>query len=177
MISAQRTNLENVLIFQLDHREDHRGSYTKLYSEEEYTKIIKEYTGETVKFIEDDIAFSMDHVGRGIHGDDRTWKLFTCFSGKLYMVVVNCDETSPNFGKWQHFILTRENGKQLLVPPKYGNAYQVLIGDSLLHYKQSCNYRGKTQQFTYKWDDPRFSIWWPIKNPILSLRDELGRVP
>ncbi len=177
MVTVSKTSLKDVLIFQLDHREDHRGTYTRLYYEEEYTALIKEHTGETVKFLEDDLAASSKHILRGIHGDNRTWKLFTCLFGKLYTVVVNCDENSPDFGKWQHFILTFENSRQLLVPPKYGNAYQVLSEQSSLHYKQSCFYRGKDQQFTYKWDDPRFNIWWPIKNPILSLRDELGRIP
>lgn len=177
MIIASKTSLQNVLLFQLDHHEDHRGTYTRLYHEEEYTRIILEHTGQTVKFLEDDFAFSYKPVLRGIHGDDRTWKLITCVSGKFYMVIVNCDQESQNFGKWQNFILTYENGKQLLIPPKYGNAYQILSEHAILHYKQSCLYRGKDQQFTYKWDDPRFNIFWPIKYPILSQRDELGYVP
>ena len=27
------------------------------------------------------------------------------------------------------------------------------------------------KQFTYKYDDSRLNIWWPIDNPILSQRD------
>jgi dTDP-4-dehydrorhamnose 3,5-epimerase len=113
---------------------------------------------------------------RGIHGDDRTWKLVTCLYGKFYIAVVNCDESSPNFGKWQSFVLTRENGKQVLIPPKYGHAYQVLSNQAVFNYKQSCYYKGMENQFTYKYDDPRFKIWWPIKNPIISIRDETGHV-
>lgn len=177
MVTVSKTSLKDVLLFQLDHREDHRGTYTRLYNEEEYTNIIQEQTGQNVKFLEDDYAASSKNVLRGIHGDDRTWKLISCLFGKFYMAIVNCDTESPDFGKWQHFILTYENGKQLLIPPKYGNAYQILSDHAVLHYKQSCLYKGKTQQFTYKWDDPRFNIWWPIKNPIVSRRDELGYVP
>ena len=177
MLTVSKTSLENVLLLQLDHREDHRGTYTRLYQTEEYTKIIKEYTGQKIEFLEDDFAASSRNVLRGIHGDDRTWKLITCLFGKFYIVIVNCKKDSSNFGKWQNFILTYENGKQLLVPPKHGNGYQILSSHAVLHYKQSCSYLGKTQQFTYKWNEPLFNIWWPIKNPILSLRDELGYVP
>ena len=177
MVTVSKTSLQNVLLFQLDHREDHRGTYTRLYHEEEYMAVIKENTGQVVEFLEDSFATSSRSVLRGIHGDDRTWKLVSCLFGKFYMVVVNCDENSLDFGKWQHFILTFENGRQLLIPPKYGVAHLILSDHVILHYKQSCFYRGKDQQFTYKWNDPRFNIWWPIKDPILSRRDELGRIP
>jgi dTDP-4-dehydrorhamnose 3,5-epimerase len=177
IITVAKTNLKNVLLFQLKHHEDHRGTYTRLCHRDDYRKIIKKQTGEDVEFIEDDYAYSSKHVLRGIHGDDRTWKLVTCLYGKFYIVVVNCSESSKDFGKWQKFILTRENGKQLLIPPNYGHAYQVLSDEAVFHYRQSSYYKGKTRQFTYKWDDPRFKIWWPVKNPILSQRDELGYVP
>jgi dTDP-4-dehydrorhamnose 3,5-epimerase len=175
--SVSKTTLKNVLLFQLNHHEDHRGTYTQLYHADDYRKIIKKQLKQDIEFVHDDFACSTKHVLRGIHGDDRTWKLVTCLYGKFYLVAVNCDESSPDFGKWEKFTLTKENGKQVLVPPKYGLAYQVLSDSAIFHYKQSAYYRGKTSQFTYRWDDPRFKIWWPIKNPILSQRDELGHVP
>jgi len=173
---VSKTNLENVLMFQLEHNEDHRGTYTQLYHKADYSEIIKKELGKEVEFLEDDFACSSKYVLRGIHGDDRTWKLVTCLSGKFYIVVVNCDEASPSFGKWQSFILTKENGKQVLVPPKHGHAYVVLSDNAVFHYKQSCAYQGMEKQFTYRYDDPKFKIWWPIKNPITSQRDERGYV-
>ena len=177
MLTVSKTDLKNVLLFQLEHHEDHRGSYTQLYRKDEYSSLIKEQTGQEVEFLEDDFACSSKNVLRGIHGDDRTWKLVTCLSGRFYIVIVNCDESSADFGKWQKFILTKENGKQLLIPPMHGHGYQVLSDNAVFHYKQSCYYEGMVNQFTYKWDDPRFNIWWPIKKPMTSQRDELGRVP
>lgn len=171
-----RTKLDNVLMFQLEHNEDHRGTYTQLYHKADYSEIIRKELGKEVEFLEDDFACSSKNVLRGIHGDDRTWKLVTCLSGKFYIVVVNCDQESINFGKWESFILTKENGKQVLIPPKHGHAYVVLSDNAVFHYKQSCAYQGMEKQFTYKYNDPRFNIWWPIKNPITSIRDEQGYV-
>lgn len=176
MIQVSKTKLDNVLLFQLTHFEDHRGTYTQLYHKADYEEIIKRELGKEVEFVEDDFAASSKHVLRGIHGDDRTWKLVTCLSGRFYIVVVNCDKDSENFGKWQNFILTKENGKQLLIPPKHGHGYLVLSENAVFNYKQSCYYQGMEKQFTYKYDDPRFKIWWPIKNPILSQRDEMGHI-
>jgi len=168
MIEVSQTKLDNVLLIKLDVFEDHRGEYVETYNEELYKK-----NGIDVKFVQDDISVSTKNVLRGIHGDSETWKLISCLYGKFYLVVVNCDVDSENFGKWQSFVLSDVNRSQVLVPPKYGNAHLILSEKAIFHYKQS-TYYDPTKQFTYKWDDPKFNIWWPIKNPILSQRDEVG---
>ena len=94
--------------------------------------------------------------------------------GRFYFVVVDCDKESANYGKWESFILSEENRYQVLVPPKYGNGHLALSDRIIFHYKQSAYYNPEGQ-FSYRFDDPRFNIWWPIKNPILSRRDEAGR--
>ena len=168
MIEVSETKLDNVLLIKLDVFEDHRGEYVETYSEELYRK-----NGIDVKFVQDDISVSTKNVLRGIHGDVETWKLISCLYGKFYFVVVNCDVDSENFGKWQSFVLSDVNRLQVLVPPKHGNAHLILSEKAIFHYKQS-TYYDPTKQFTYKWNDPKFNIWWPIKNPILSQRDEVG---
>ena len=176
MISVEKTKLKNVLVLKHFCFEDHRGTYEELYNKEEYTRIIKELTGHELEFLEDNIAKSSKHVLRGFHGDDRTWKLVTCLKGKFYIVVLNYDNDSPDFGKWQSFVTSAENKMQVLIPPKYGHAYLVMSDEAIFHYKQSCVYQGMKRQFTVQHNDSRFNIWWPVKNPITSLRDERGSV-
>jgi dTDP-4-dehydrorhamnose 3,5-epimerase len=163
------TNLDEVLLIELDVFEDYRGEYVELYNKAFYRERVAD-----IEFIQDDISISSRYVLRGIHGDPETWKLISCLYGKFYLVVVNCDTDSPSFGKWQSFVLSDVNRHQVLVPPMYGNAHLVLSDQAVFHYKQT-TYYDPTKQFTYKWDDPRFNIWWPIKAPILSMRDEVGR--
>lgn len=166
MIKVSKTNIEGVLLIKPDVFEDFRGQYVETYNEGLYKK-----NKVNVKFVQDDISVSLKNVLRGIHGDDLTWKLVSCLYGKLYQVVVNCDKNSKNFGKWQSFILSDKNRLQVLVPPKHGNSYLTLSRTSIFYYKQS-TYYNFSKQFTYKWNDPKFKIKWPIKNPILSQRDE-----
>jgi dTDP-4-dehydrorhamnose 3,5-epimerase len=163
-----KTELEGVLLVKPDVFEDFRGEYVETYNEEQYRK-----NGITVKFVEDDISVSLKHVLRGIHGDAETWKLISCLYGRFYLVVVNCDTSSENFGKWQSFVLSDRNRYQVLVPPKYGNGHLVLSERAIFHYKQS-TYYDPSRQFTYRWNDPKLNIWWPVKEPILSRRDEVG---
>lgn len=168
MFKTANTKLKDVLLIKPEVFEDHRGQFIELYNEEFYRQ-----NRIKVKFIQDDISISSKGVLRGIHGDKETWKLTSCLLGKLYLVIVNCDKNSSEFRKWQSFILSDKNRYQVLVPPKYGVAHLALSSKIILHYKQSTYYNPRNQ-FTYKWNDPKFKIWWPVKNPILSQRDELG---
>lgn len=169
MIKVRKTKLEGVLVVQPSVFRDFRGEYVETYNRDLYLS-----KGIKIKFIQDDISVSRRNVLRGIHGDNLTWKLISCLYGKFYFVVVNCDTQSKNFGKWQSFVLSDKNRVQILVPPKYGNAHLVLSEKAIFHYKQSTYYDPK-RQFTYKWDDPRFNIKWPVKQPILSVRDKEGK--
>jgi dTDP-4-dehydrorhamnose 3,5-epimerase len=169
MLKVEKIKLDGVLSIQLDAFEDHRGEYVETYNERDYHE-----AGIDVKFVQDDYSVSTKHVLRGLHGDAKTWKLITCPYGKLYLVVVNCIESSPDFGKWDAFVLSDKNHRQVLIPPNFGNGHLVLSDAAIFAYKQSAYYDAGTQ-FSYKWNDPRFNIWWPVNNPILSRRDEQGR--
>lgn len=166
---VEKTNLNGVLLIMPKIYEDFRGSYVETYNEEEYAA-----NGIPQHFVQDDISTSTQGVLRGLHGDAETWKLISCPYGRFYFVVANCDPNSPDFGKWQSFILSDENRHQVLVPPMYGNGHLILSEKAIFHYKQTTYYNPRGQ-FTYKWDDPRLGIWWPIKTPLLSRRDEEGR--
>ncbi len=182
MIKVQKTKLEGVLLFKLDPYEDFRGEYVETFNEKFYSEEIAKnlkgtiYAKETLnlKFVEDDISTGTKGVIKGIHGDSKIWKLVQCLFGKFYLVVLNYNPKSKDYGKWEGFTLSDKNRWQVLIPPMYGNGHLVLSDYDIYHYKQSAYY-DPTTQFTIKWDDPEFRIWWPIKNPILSLRDETGR--
>ena len=148
--------------------EDFRGAYVELYNDRLYRD-----AGIAVDFIQDDISTSSRHVLRVIHGDAGTWKLISCLQGKFYLMVVNGDPQSSQYGKWESFVLSDRNRLQVLVPPKFGNGHLVLSDEAIFHYKQSTEY-DRAGQFTILWNDPRFGFWWPVKRPLLSRRDELG---
>jgi dTDP-4-dehydrorhamnose 3,5-epimerase len=167
---VEKTKLDRVLLIKLDGFEDHRGEYLELYNEKKYQS-----QGIDIDFVEDDISIATRGVIKGIHGDSLTWKLISCLHGKFYLIVINYDKESEGFGQWESFVLSDRNKYQVLVPPKHGNGHLCLSEKSIFHYKQS-SYYDPSGQFTIKWNDPEFNIWWPVKNPILSQRDEVGRI-
>ncbi len=163
-----KTKLEGVLLIKPEVFEDFRGTFTETYNEKKYSE-----AGITAHFVEDDMSFSAKNVLRGIHVEHAT-KLVSCGYGRLYCVVVNCDEASPEFGKWESFILADRDRHQILVPPKHGVGHLVLSEWGMFHYKKSGYYDPATQG-SYRWNEPKFNISWPIKDPILSERDKAGK--
>jgi dTDP-4-dehydrorhamnose 3,5-epimerase len=59
----------------------------------------------------------------------------------------------------------------VLIPPKFGNGHLVLSETAMFHYKQTSTY-DRSSQFTLIWNDPALQLWWPVKHPIISRRDE-----
>ena len=179
MSTILKTKLEGVLLFKPNVFEDFRGEYVELFNENRYIKTIRKLLKKTVyekeanklSFVEDDISTGTKGVLKGIHGDNKTWKLVQCLFGKFYLVIVNNNPKSKDFGKWDSFTLSEKNRLQVLIPPLYGNGHLVLSDYDIYHYKQSSYYSPKTQ-FTIKWNDSKYKIWWPIKTPIVSQRDE-----
>ncbi|MDV7339033.1 dTDP-4-dehydrorhamnose 3,5-epimerase family protein [Terasakiella sp. A23] len=149
--------------------EDFRGEYIETYNERIYHE-----AGITQKFIQDDISLSSRHVLRGIHGDQETWKLISCLHGKFYIVVINNDPESDQYRQWEGHTLSAKNRQQLLIPPKFGNGHVILSEEAIFHYKQTSEYN-RAGQFTLIWNDPELDIFWPIENPILSLRDKFDK--
>ena len=162
----ENTKLDGVKLITLNKFDDFRGGYIETYNEKEYFE-----KGIDIKFVQDDISWSSKHVLRGVHGDEGTYKLISCLHGNFYFVVVNNDPTHPQYKQWESFSLNAEKPQQVLVPPKFGNGHLIMSEKAIFCYKQS-TYYDEYEQFTIKWNDPNYNMWWPVKNPIISQRDE-----
>lgn len=156
-----------VKIHQPDSFEDYRGELYTIFKQE-YNELI---------FNHDKVAISRQNVLRGLHGDDKSWKLITCLAGEIYLVVVDNRPESPNYLKWDSVVLTSKNKKSVLVPPMFANGHLVLSQEATFFYKWAYpgNYPDVQDQFSLNWNDPKLNIHWPIENPILSDRDKSSK--
>ena len=107
---------------------------------------------------------------RGLHGDNRTWKLVSCLYGSFYLIVVNNNKDSKQYRMYESFTLDDKDRKQVLIPPGFANGHLILSDLAIFHYKQN-TYYDRASQFTILWDDSNYNFSWPIDNPILSDRD------
>ena len=149
---------------------DNRGflftDYLDSYFKEEFTP--------SLNFVHSKNAYNNARVLRGIHGDFDSYKLVECLYGEIYQVVVDCREDSSTFLKHDSFILNHLDPEMILIPPGFGNAFLVKSDFAVYNYKLAYqgNYNDYDKQFTYKWNDKRINIDWPIKDPVLSNRDK-----
>lgn len=162
--------LDEVIIFTPSVNEDNRGTIFTTYNKDVYNQ----YLPSGLDFIHDKFAESKKDVLRGLHGDNKTWKLITCIYGEIFEVVVDMRPESPTYLKWDAFELSDKNKKQILVPPNFVNGYCVLSDFAVFHYKLAYGgeYFDVAQQMVVKWNDERLNINWPVKNPILQTRDK-----
>ena len=148
---------------------DHWGSIYSAYT----TDVFKEYFPKDIKFVHDKFVKSHKNVLRGLHGDDKTWKLVSCVYGEVFQVIVDCRTNSKTYMKSDSLIINNENKKMLLVPPGFANGFYVMSEIAVYYYKLAYKgaYNDFQDQFTLKWNDDRINLIWPTDNPILSSRD------
>ena len=106
-MGLKKTKLKNVYINKLTKFEDKRGYVIEYFTD----KRIKRFN---LKFIQDSFSISNKNVLRGLHGDNKTWKLLTVVFGKAYIIVANNDRYSLQFKEWISFNISDNNYYQIL---------------------------------------------------------------
>jgi dTDP-4-dehydrorhamnose 3,5-epimerase len=161
------------------------GTQVPVYSPSVY----REYRGEifttyhstdhpVTKLMPEDVnvhgRFSKSYKGvlRGLHYDNKTWKLVQALVGDIYLVVLDVREDSATYGKWESYIISEKTRDQVLVPPGFANGHFALT-DCVFHYNlfYQGDYVDENKQGVIRWNDSRFNIEWPSNAPILQARD------
>jgi dTDP-4-dehydrorhamnose 3,5-epimerase len=140
---------------------------------EERGNIYTVYSGAEIPdihFVQDKITKSHRGVIRGFHGDDKTWKLIGCLSGKIKLVTYGVDS-----GERSEYYLDGDSSTytSVLVPPRTLNAHQCLTKECIFYYKWSHFYEGPERQWSVYFDDPEIDPKWDNSHPlIVSDRDK-----
>ena len=145
---------------------DKRGFFKEIYK----NKILKK------KFIFDVMSYSKKGILRGLHIQTKfpQAKLITVTSGKIMDVAVDLRKNSKSFGKYYSTIISQDSDFSLFIPEGFAHGFLCLSQTCTINYKCS-EYRNKKSEKTLRWDDKQINIKWPVKNPILSLKDKNGK--
>jgi dTDP-4-dehydrorhamnose 3,5-epimerase len=148
---------------------DNRGFFMESYNKRLFIQFGIEYD-----FVQDNHSLSTEAgVIRGLHyqlNPKAQTKLVRVTAGAIYDVVVDIRQGSPTFGKWQGFILSAKNKRQLLVPKGFAHGFCTLVPNTEVQYKVD-EYYSVEHDRGIAWNDPALGIDWPITNPILSEKD------
>ena len=139
---------------------EHRGEISTTYHSDYYDRLIPvEERERGVQFKHDRYSKSEEGVLRGLHYDDKTWKMVSCLHGKIYLVVLDVrggnTTQNPQYGSWETYILSPSTQTQVLIPPGFANGHYVMEKNSIFYYKLA--YKGEfndvDKQQTIKWND------------------------
>ena len=171
IIAKQSDVLPEVKAFQADAFSDERGTIWTIWEKE--------------NILPDDLQFNLAKftkstkgVLRGLHGCFETWKYMSVPYGEVEFVVADVRKNSPNYLKWEKYVLSDKNHVGILVPPGFANAHLCISDECLYHYMMSYDgsYVEPHDQVVIQWNDPRLGINWNTKNPVLSARDKNSNI-
>ena len=96
---------------------------------------------------------------------------FRALQGEIFDVAVDIRTESPTFGKWVGEYLSDQNKRQLFIPAGFAHGYCVLSDTALVTYKCSTFYSPDDEKGIL-WNDPDLDIKWPMKDPLVSAKDQ-----
>lgn len=165
-----KTKLDGVVIIEPKVFGDHRGFFMESYNERQLAEF-----GYEFDFVQDNHSLSVEAgTLRGLHYQLQPMaqtKLVRVLAGAIYDVVLDLRKDSPTFGKWEGFILSADNKRQLLVPKGFAHGFCTLVPNTEVFYKVD-QYYSPEHDRGILWNDPALGIDWPCANPVLSEKDQ-----
>ena len=167
-MKVQSLAIPEVLLITRDRYADARGWFTELHNDTALRD-----AGFTVRFLQDNLSWSLPGVIRGLHLQygPAQGKLVTCLSGRIFDVAVDVRPNSPSYGQHVTAELSGENGDSLWIPPGFAHGFAVLGSDPALVLYKVDQPRSAEGERGVIWNDASVAIPWPIERPTLSERD------
>ena len=124
-------------------------------------------------FLQDNHSRSAKGVLRGLHFQlppKAMAKIVRCVRGRMFDVGIDLRKNSPTFKRHFGIELSEANKTMVFWPEGIAHGFYALEDCELLY--KSTNTFDKTLDANVAWNDPAFSIAWPIDGvPALSVRD------
>jgi dTDP-4-dehydrorhamnose 3,5-epimerase len=164
-----KTPLQDAYTIELERRGDDRGFFARMFCEKEFGA----HSLET-RFVQANNSLTANAgTLRGMHyqlAPSAEVKLVRCIKGSLYDVILDLREDSPTFG--QHFgaELSAGNRRMLYAPRGFAHGFVTLEPDTEAVYLVSDFYSPEAERGV-RFDDPRFSIVWPVSPAEMSEKD------
>lgn len=167
------TKISDVKIIQPKVFGDERGFFLETFQKDRYLKMLK-IEGD---FVQDNHSRSSKGVLRGLHfqRNNPQGKLVRVVRGEVFDVAVDIRPESPTFKQWVGVTLSEENKTQFWIPPGLAHGFVVLSEFADFEYKCT-NYYDSSSEGCLMWNDPDVGIEWPIDSPLLSGKDQQGKL-
>lgn len=168
-MNIRQTTIPGLVVVESTRRIDERGSFTRLYCQEELGEIIGARQIVQINHSRTKVVGAVRglHYQRGTHAE---MKLVRCVKGKVWDVAVDLRAGSSTFLQWHAEELSETNAQMIVIPEGFAHGFQVLEEDSELLYLHTALY-SPAEERGIRPMDPGLSINWPLAIADLSDRD------
>ena len=165
----KETKLKGAYIVEPERIEDRRGFFARTWCEQECKK-----QGINTKVVQCNVSFNKNKgTLRGMHYQAAPYgevKLIRCTAGSIYDVIIDLRPDSETFKQWVSIELNSESLNMLYIPENFAHGFLTLEDCTEVFYQMSEFYYPDYTK-GIRWNDPSFSIQWPIEVEIISDRD------
>jgi dTDP-4-dehydrorhamnose 3,5-epimerase len=158
------TKFKGLKIIKQKNNVDDRGSLREIHNQKivDFNNFIFEYC-----------TTSKSKVLRGFHFQYKYQqaKYVSVVKGKILDCVIDLRKKSKTFGKIFKIELSEKNCLSLYIPEGFAHAYYSYSKLNIIYYKLSNYYKPEFENGII-WNEKKFKIKWPIKNPKISTKDK-----
>ncbi|MCX5815853.1 MAG: dTDP-4-dehydrorhamnose 3,5-epimerase [Proteobacteria bacterium] len=163
------SRLKGAFIIELDRIEDERGFFARSFCQKEFVRY-----GLETNVSQCNISFNkMKGTIRGMHFQRKPKgepKLVRCTAGRIYDIIIDLRRDSRTYCEWEAVELTADNRKALYIPKGFAHGFQTLEDNTEVFYQMYEFYYPEYSSGA-RWNDPKFSIKWPLPPVEISEKD------
>jgi dTDP-4-dehydrorhamnose 3,5-epimerase len=167
------TPIPGAYVIDLARQGDERGFFARTFCEREFIA-----QGLVRQFVQVNNSYSAQRgTLRGMHyqlAPKAETKMVRCIRGALYDVVLDLRPGSPTFAKSFGVELTAENRRMMYVPKGLAHGFITLTDETEALYFVDEFYAPECERGV-RWNDPHFSLSWPMRPSVLSDKDARQR--
>ena len=163
------TKLSGAYIIDIEKNEDQRGFFARIWDKNEFSEM-----GLDSEFVQSSISINKKKgTIRGMHYQTKPYeesKIVRCTKGRIFDVIIDLRPDSKTCKEWFSIELGEDNYKMLYIPKGFAHGFQTLEDHTEVLYIMTEKFMEDYSRGLL-WNDPVFSITWPINNSIISKKD------
>jgi dTDP-4-dehydrorhamnose 3,5-epimerase len=167
-LEIESIHMGAVAVLKSEFFQDDRGFFVEEFRADQFKEL-----GLPHNFVQENHSGSVKNVLRGLHfqWNPPMAKLMRVLSGTAFLVAVDIRKKSPTLGQWFGIEVSSDERRQLYAPAGFARGFCVLSDFAEIQYLCTGVYNPKGES-GIRWNDPEVGIDWPVKDPILSSKDE-----
>lgn len=166
----KKGNIEGLIEIRLSPLRDRRGFFVRTFDDNLFSE-----NGIEGPWVQDNHSRSeAKYTLRGLHfilSPYTDGKLVRCLRGKILDLALDLRKASKTFGQYEFFHLSEDDDKIIYIPKGFAHGFLTMEENSEIYYKHNVYYK-KEFDSGIKWNDKELNIDWPVKEPIISEKDD-----